>query len=144
MDEVTGSLNKNCKSNALFLDLAKEFDMVIHFILLEVLESNRVRGVMLDAFWRYLRGRPQQTSIGNYIIDQKWSYTAYHKAQFWDLYSLFCVRKAYCLCGWYCGNIYNDNIENCRMVLTPEEWKFRPCYHLKIVSASRYFLVKIM
>lgn len=45
VDEVTNNLNKNNTFIALFLKLAKAFDTISHYIMLDVLNIHGVRGV---------------------------------------------------------------------------------------------------
>ena len=58
------SIEKQEKSSCVFLDFAKAFDTVDHYILIRKLEHYRVRGLELDLLKSYLSNRKQAMKIG--------------------------------------------------------------------------------
>lgn len=64
VDYIYGELDKGNYVSGLFLDLSKAFDSVDHQILFRKLEVSGVRGVALDLFRDYLRGRGQFVDVG--------------------------------------------------------------------------------
>lgn len=60
---ITDKLDKNKKCLAVFLDLKKAFDTVSVSILVQKLENIGVRGIPLDLFKSYMRGRKQRVQV---------------------------------------------------------------------------------
>ena len=56
---IIQSIEKHEKSSCIFLDFAKAFDTVDHYILIRKLEHYRVRSIELDLFKSYLSNRKQ-------------------------------------------------------------------------------------
>ena len=57
-------MEKQEKSSCIFLEFAKTFDTVDHYILIRKLEHYGVRGIELDWFKPYLSNRKQAVKIG--------------------------------------------------------------------------------
>ena len=57
-------MEKEEKSSCIFVEFAKTFDIVDHYILIRKLEHYRVRGIELDWFKPYLSSRKQAVKIG--------------------------------------------------------------------------------
>ena len=57
-------MEKEEKSSCIFLEFAKTFDTVDHYILIRKLEHYGVRGIELDWFKPYLSNRKQAVKIG--------------------------------------------------------------------------------
>lgn len=64
LTSVTNSVNKDERTCAVFLDLAKAFDTVPHGRLLTKLERYGIRGQAYNLFSSYLRNRTQTVKIG--------------------------------------------------------------------------------
>lgn len=67
--QISQNLEKNKKTIAVFLDLAKAFDTVPHGQLIDTLESYGVRGVVLEVFRSYLTKREQKVKIRDTYSD---------------------------------------------------------------------------
>ena len=63
MNYVVGAMDQRRTVIGLFIDFSKAFDTVDHTLLLQKLEGYGVRGVALDWFGSYLRGRTQFVSL---------------------------------------------------------------------------------
>ena len=61
---IIQSIEKQEKSSCIFLDFAKGFDAVDHYILIRKLEHHGVRGIELERFKSYLSNRNQAVKIG--------------------------------------------------------------------------------
>lgn len=67
MSHITGIINHTERGSitvALYLDICKVFDTVDHDILLEKIQNYGSRGILLDWFSTYLKGRYQVVRIG--------------------------------------------------------------------------------
>ena len=60
-------MDKGMFSTGVFIDLKKAFDTVDHDILLDKLYRYGIRGIILDWFSSYLKGRSQVTQIGEHV-----------------------------------------------------------------------------
>jgi len=67
INNIYDSLNNKRKTLAVFLDLAKAFDMVPHDKLLIKLEKIGIRGAVLELFRSYLSNRQQHVKIGDLL-----------------------------------------------------------------------------
>ena len=65
LDYVYSSLDKKQSTIAVYLDFSKAFDTVNHEILINKLQHNGVRGVMLSWFKSYLSNRKKYVSVKN-------------------------------------------------------------------------------
>lgn len=65
--DITNSTERGNMTVALYLDISKAFDTVDHDILIEKLYSWGIRGLVLDWFTTYLKGRSQVVRIGDNI-----------------------------------------------------------------------------
>ena len=66
VEKVRGAWGRGNRALGVFIDLKKAFDTVDHDILLAKLEHYGVRGVSLEFFRSYLRGRSQYVTYGGY------------------------------------------------------------------------------
>lgn len=65
--DITNGIERGNIAVALYLDISKAFDTVDHDILIDKLYSYGVRGLVLQWFSTYLRGRRQVVRVGNCI-----------------------------------------------------------------------------
>lgn len=67
MSNVYNSINNGKPCAGLFIDIMKAFDTVDHNILLQKLHDVGIRGIALDWFQSFLKGRTQQTSVNGHL-----------------------------------------------------------------------------
>ena len=60
-------MDKGLFSCGVFIDLKKAFDTVDHDILLDKLYRYGIRGIILEWFSSYFKGRSQVTQIGEHV-----------------------------------------------------------------------------
>ena len=70
-NKVTDVFEKNMFGIGVFLDLSKAFDTLNHNILLDKLNFYGIRGVALDWFSSYLRGRSQRTKFQSTLSEPR-------------------------------------------------------------------------
>ena len=66
VNRIQNNMDKGMFSTGVFIDLKKAFDTVDHEILLDKLYRYGIRGIVLEWFSSYLKGRSQVTQIGEH------------------------------------------------------------------------------
>ena len=66
VNTIQNNMDKGMFSTGVFIDLKKAFDTVDHEILLDKLYRYGIRGIVLEWFSSYLKGRSQVTEIGEH------------------------------------------------------------------------------
>ena len=72
VNRIPNNMDKGWFSCGVFIDLKKAFDTVDHDILLDKLYRYGIRGIILEWFSSYLKGRSQVTQIGEHVSTKAW------------------------------------------------------------------------
>ena len=64
-EKIVSSLDAECSTIAIFIDLQKAFDTIDHDILIKKLENIGIRGIVLEWLQSYLRKRQQYVEFNN-------------------------------------------------------------------------------
>jgi len=71
VNRIQKNMEKGMFSTGVFIDLKKAFDTVDHKILLDKLYRYGIRGIMLEWFSSYLKGRSQVTQIDGHVSSKE-------------------------------------------------------------------------